>query len=303
MSNKKIIRLVLLLSIFAGAAISAVTPSYAVGAYYAGLVNMKVRSGPGIDFPAQGEMRGGDLFMMDNCRDNYCFITVVRDGLTGWIPRSQYSSTPTMLAGAYYNTAPDPHLVISTNKLNLRSGPGQDHFLLGQVPKDERLYRDSCQSGYCFVERTNGYRGWVLESALIQAPPLGGEFPVPVDNGTTAQAPAAETPIMVVPLGTVQVQDQSGAPPFLPVSEACFYEHSNYQGRSLCFNTGSEARNLANMNNWNDRISSIRISGGYSIQIFEHADFRGDSLNIEKSTPHLGSFNDRISSFVVYAMH
>ena len=80
----------------------------------------------------------------------------------------------------------------------------------------------------------------------------------------------------------------------------CVYEDINYGGRSQCWNTDEEERNLSGTG-WNDRISSIRVYGRARIEVYRDADYRGQRMRIERDAADLGAINwsDQISSFQV----
>ncbi len=88
--------------------------------------------------------------------------------------------------------------------------------------------------------------------------------------------------------------------------EVFFYEHPNYRGRFLILDVNTTWPNLAQMN-WNDRISSIRVTDGAEVTIYEHPDFEGSSLTITKNVPDLSwlreglsdSWDDYISSAII----
>ncbi len=78
----------------------------------------------------------------------------------------------------------------------------------------------------------------------------------------------------------------------------CFYEHHGFRGDSFCAGAGERARRMTG--GWNDRISSIRVSGGRSVQVCEHNRFNGWCRTVSGNVPRLrGERNDAISSFRV----
>jgi Beta/Gamma crystallin len=82
--------------------------------------------------------------------------------------------------------------------------------------------------------------------------------------------------------------------------QACFYADDNFQGRSFCVNPGSVITNLADYSGVNDKFSSAIIPRGFSVTVYEHKDFGGQSLTLTGDVPSLtvyGRFwNDVISS-------
>lgn len=81
----------------------------------------------------------------------------------------------------------------------------------------------------------------------------------------------------------------------------CVFEGINYGGRSQCWNTDEEERNLSG-NGWNDRINSIRVFGRARVEIYRDSNFRGERLRLDRDTPDLGAirWSGQISSFQVH---
>jgi hypothetical protein len=82
-----------------------------------------------------------------------------------------------------------------------------------------------------------------------------------------------------------------------PRNGACFYVNENFGGQSFCLNRGENERNVGGR--FNDRITSIRISGRARVVIFADQSFRGRSQEVNRDVPNLRFFNDRITSIVV----
>jgi len=86
----------------------------------------------------------------------------------------------------------------------------------------------------------------------------------------------------------------------------CVYEHVDYQGSSKCWEPGEEVRDLKG-SGWNDGISSIRAFGRARATFYEHNDFRGERLTVDRDIADLtraggrgrSNWNDRISSLRV----
>jgi hypothetical protein len=79
-----------------------------------------------------------------------------------------------------------------------------------------------------------------------------------------------------------------------PVDGVCFYTDANYGGEDFCVE-GNESQQ--SVENYNDRISSIRFFGNAQVTVFEDTNFNGSRKTITQDMPHLGDWNDRISSF------
>jgi hypothetical protein len=83
-----------------------------------------------------------------------------------------------------------------------------------------------------------------------------------------------------------------------PRDRICVYEDVNYGGRSQCWNTTEDERNLSGIG-WNDRISSIRVFGRARLEVYRDSEYRGGRLRLDRDAPDLAGMNwsDQISSF------
>jgi hypothetical protein len=80
------------------------------------------------------------------------------------------------------------------------------------------------------------------------------------------------------------------------------YEHANFQGRSQALPKGQYDNALGQIAIGNDSLSSIKVSGGLVVRLYEHFLFRGDFIDIRADTASMPPpWNDRASSIVVYA--
>jgi hypothetical protein len=78
---------------------------------------------------------------------------------------------------------------------------------------------------------------------------------------------------------------------------ACFYKDADYGGEFFCLERGEEVRDLQEDN---DKITSVRMFGGARVTIYEDNDFRGRSRQLSSDVRNLGgSWNDRVSSIRV----
>ena len=78
---------------------------------------------------------------------------------------------------------------------------------------------------------------------------------------------------------------------------ACFFEDSGFRGRYFCVERGDSYASLPP--GFNDKISSIRVFGR-SVEIFANDSFRGRSRRINRDVANLGNWGDRISSLRVF---
>jgi len=84
---------------------------------------------------------------------------------------------------------------------------------------------------------------------------------------------------------------------------ACFYKDIYYQGQEQCYSPGD---NIATLQSFNGRTSSIRIYGRAVVMVWDDTNFRGHTTVFSESAPDLGqvrleskSWSDRISSIRV----
>lgn len=86
--------------------------------------------------------------------------------------------------------------------------------------------------------------------------------------------------------------------------KVCFFEHSAYLGRSRC-HTGTEAEpsfeiaDLA-LEDFNDTISSISITGNASVKFWKDSNFSGEKYGTLMNVYRLGKLNDKISSYSIH---
>jgi Peptidase inhibitor family I36 len=74
----------------------------------------------------------------------------------------------------------------------------------------------------------------------------------------------------------------------------CFYEHDNYNGQSFCADADSAWIGTV----WNDRVTSVKVTAGYRLDLFDDVNYGGRTLTLQADTANLGqNFNDIVSSF------
>ncbi len=82
--------------------------------------------------------------------------------------------------------------------------------------------------------------------------------------------------------------------------QACIYEHKDYGGKGNCFNIGTDQSWIGK--DWNDKVSSVKVTGTAAISLWQHKDYGGYKDNYESSSSWIGkNRNDEYSSFKVYA--
>jgi hypothetical protein len=66
---------------------------------------------------------------------------------------------------------------------------------------------------------------------------------------------------------------------------ACFFDQTNFRGRSFCVDRGQALNNLPS--GFNDRIQSIRVMGGSEVLIFNDNNFSGVAARTRSDVPNL----------------
>ncbi len=160
------------------------------------------------------------------------------------------------------------------------------------VEEDQEVLVTDCQGTYCFV-KIPGPDGWMKKNRLAPLDDEGEAHPdIPFSFGLTF-GPGG-------PSVSIGIGD---APPPPPPSSAraCFFQHTGYGGANFCVAAGDAVSNLSSIG-WNDKISSIRLFGGATVQVCEHSGFGGAcaTWNSNKSNLVPSGWNDIISSVDVY---
>jgi hypothetical protein len=82
-----------------------------------------------------------------------------------------------------------------------------------------------------------------------------------------------------------------------PRNGACFYTDSNYRGERICLNRNETTNNVGE--HLNDQISSIRIFGNARVTVYRDKNYGGSRRTFSNDVPHLGDFNDEVTSIEV----
>lgn len=161
------------------------------------------------------------------------------------------------------------------------------------VEEDDEVNVTKCQGSYCFL-KIPGPDGWMKKNRLAPLDEEGDPHPeVPFSFGLTF-GPGG--PSISIGVGDAPVPSgPSGGP------RACFFEHAGYGGASFCIAAGDSLSNFTSVG-FNDVVSSIRLFGGASVQVCEHAGFGGACQTWNSNKSDLGplGWNDIISSADVY---
>jgi uncharacterized protein YraI len=252
---------------------------------------LNVRSGPGTGNRIVDALYEGQEVDVGECRSGWCQISTARG--TGWVSNRYLERTggssdggggqPSSgggLAGGYAE---------SSAALNVRSGPGTGFQIVDALFTGERVEVRECRSsGWCQISSDDG-NGWVASRYLQPARGGGG-------NQSGGTGVSISTPGFSFSIGTggniewnVPNRDRDG--------EVCFFEDFDYGGNSFCAEPGDRD---ADLQDFNDTISSIRISGDVEVQVCEDYDFEGRCAVITSSQARFeGRNNDIISSYRV----
>jgi hypothetical protein len=86
---------------------------------------------------------------------------------------------------------------------------------------------------------------------------------------------------------------------FRPEGNVLAFKDKDFEGRMMQFPMGRYA-DLDDMN-WDNSIESIRVPSDMRVILFEHKNFKGQSLILENDTPNLGelNFKKRAESMII----
>jgi hypothetical protein len=90
------------------------------------------------------------------------------------------------------------------------------------------------------------------------------------------------------------------SPPPDTTGPVTVYKHCDFGGYAVSLPTGDFTLDqLKAKGALNDDLSSIKVDKGYQVQLFEHADFTGETFILTANSTCLGKWNDRISSIKI----
>ncbi|MGD9740771.1 MAG: SH3 domain-containing protein [Bauldia sp.] len=253
---------------------------------------LNMRTGPGTNYPSIGSIPANGVAVLTRCVEGYVWCEAQYAGRTGWVSARYLQSV-----SPQFGTQP-------VNVIGPQLGLRIFEFILGQLgvpqaptppPQPPRpganevcFYSDPGFQGQAFCARmgqadANLAAGWndnissirVGQGAWVEVCSNANfngvcrvfaenvqQLPNNLDNRissyrTTQSLPA---PGPGIPLPT-------------PVGQVCFYADFNYTGPSFCLGRDQGLSNLGT--EWNDRISSIRVDTGLSVQVCENTGYGG----------------------------
>jgi hypothetical protein len=79
--------------------------------------------------------------------------------------------------------------------------------------------------------------------------------------------------------------------------EVCVYDKKDYEGEEFC--TSRDIPNLGDYG-WNDKISSVSVSGDADLILYEHSDYKGESIEYSGDVSRIrGGLDNEASSLRV----
>lgn len=155
----------------------------------------------------------------------------------------------------------------STNTLTLRSGPGTNYAVTGEIAGDLAIKVLRCEELWCLVDGDTGH-GWASTHSISY-----GKTSADWPGGINPNYPSGGT--------------------------ACFYTGTNYSGSEFCVATGRVIDDLALLG-LDNAFSSVRIQGT-SVAACRDRDFQSYCERIIVSQPVLDQYLTRaLSAIRVY---
>jgi uncharacterized protein YraI len=185
----------------------------------------------------------------------------------------------------------------ATSNVNVRNAP-VNGAVVDVLRAGQEVEIDRCSGGWCYVTKP-GPDGWVSAAYLSNDDGRGDDRPSRPDR------PGSSSPDVSIGFSVPGFSFQIGnggfdVRPGRPGSSrdrVCFFERSNYRGDSFCARPGER---IARLGAWDDRISSIRVSGDAQALVCERTNFNGRCIVISRDVRDLGRrADDQISSIRV----
>ncbi len=184
---------------------------------------------------------------------------------------------------------------IATGNVNVRTGPGVSFSKVDSLYTGESVNIGECQSGWCYVEH-DGPDGWV-SAGYLQPTSGSGSGSGSSGNNCHVHWVIGQGFTVECDGNTVTIPGPGNPPPQPPPpATVCVYQFNNYGGAHLCGPVGSSQSNLIGF--WNNRISSIKVSGGAHIKLCQDPNYLGFCNTFANNVPILGlPLNGKASSY------
>ena len=194
--------------------------------------------------------------------------------------------------------------VQANTNVNVRSAPSGT--IIDVMRTGERGVVRSRSGNWCDTLRHEGRDGWVYCTYLTPIgssprPPRPGPGPAPApEPGVSFEFSIPGFGFSIGSGGFDRPRPSRpgfGPGPGFGFGQVCFYENTNYRGNSICARPGEQR---ANLGAWDDRISSIRVTGNAEALVCERSNYSGRCYIVDGNAPALGPRgNNAISSFRV----
>lgn len=189
----------------------------------------------------------------------------------------------------------------ATSAVNVRSGPGVEFAIVDTLASGEVVDIVECNAAntWCRIFH-EGPDGWVSRSYL-GAPSHGGTAGSPIQFGLTIPLPGGgsitfATPGYTPPEGGGVPSGGDDPEPVVETARVCFYDLPDFAGASVCAAPGASDASVAAA--WNDRVSSLKVSGGASVRLCRNINYGGLCNIFRDDISVLGAgLNNQASSF------
>ncbi|SFV29874.1 SH3 domain-containing protein [Devosia crocina] len=194
---------------------------------------------------------------------------------------------------------------------DVRQGPSYDSPVIGYAPQGAKLDANCDPRGWCQVtgtDRRNSFAGWMesrfvtfSDAGIEPAPPRAPRPPAPQPFPGGNNGPNWSFDFNFGnPVPPPRPQPQPPRPqPVYEEAGACFFTERNFRGASFCLEEGQQYARLPR--DWNDRIRSVEVYGGASVDLCSDNNFYGNCVTVRSDTGRLPSgVERRVSSVEVY---
>ncbi|HEY0918652.1 SH3 domain-containing protein [Devosia sp.] len=306
------LRVIIPAALGAAALLCMGTAALAVDAVATAGVN--VRTGPGTGYSIVDQLIRGELVNIRECSsNNWCFVE--HDGPDGWVSAAYLTAAPD-----FEDEAPPPAAPGEDCSFGFVIGPGGPSLSIQcgdqpvpppappapPPPAGDRacFYTGSNYSGTerCYGVSTRNSLPAVIDDRISSVRLFGdveAQLCVNQNLGGACRIIDTNTPSLppVINDRASSLRVYLPEPP-PPPAEACFYTGTNYNGTERCFGVGVRNSLPAAIN---DRISSVRLSGGARARLCVNQNLGGFCRLVNNDNPSLGpQINDRASSLEVF---
>ena len=277
-------------------------------------VQLNMRRGPDTSYAVIRAVPAGAIVPVFRCTNSYLWCEIAYANSTGWVSAQYLRST-----SAQYQQQPLPNVAAQL-------GLQLFNFIIGQVTGQQPIPPQPPQprvpgpGEVCFYADFD-YGGAVTCTVMGQNQPgLGGDWNDRISGIRVGQNAWVEVCTDYNYAGTCRIVTQNTArlpvatndrissyrttqgggtiPGPGPTARACFYSDYNDAGPGFCLNVNQDIATLPA--DWNDRISSIRLDPGVTVQVCQNNNYGGWCEQYTGDVPALfDTRNDAISSIRV----